>query len=83
MSLSRRNPRRDENEWEIVVALKRVGAEVTQVSGRGAPDLLVRHRGVLHGWEIKTRTGTRTKAQQATQWPVVRSVADALAALGL
>ncbi len=83
MSLHRLNPKRDANEKAIREALQAVGATITIVSGRGAPDLLVRFQGRLYGLEVKTATGKRTKAQQQTQWPVVRSVADALAALGL
>lgn len=74
--------RRDANEAAIVQALEQVGARVTRISGDGAPDLLVRFRGRLWAFEVKSAKGSRTEAQEVTQWPVIRSVAEALAALG-
>lgn len=74
--------RRDENEKPIVAALRAVGAHVTPISGRGAPDLLVRFKGQLYAFEVKTEKGKRTKAQEATQWLVVRSVDDAMEYIG-
>ena len=73
--------RRDASEKAIVAALEALGAHVTRVSGVGAPDLLVRWRGRLWAWEVKSATGTRTQAQQESQWPIVRSVDEAIAAL--
>ncbi len=70
--------RRDANEVSIIRDLRALGCEVFQVSGSGLPDLLVRFRGRLYAWEVKTATGQRTKAQQVTGWPVIRSVQDAL-----
>ncbi len=81
MSLHRRNPRRDANEAALLAAWRKIGAEVWQVSGRGLPDALVRYRGVLHGFEIKTVKGKLTAAQGA--FPVVRSVEEALTAIGV
>lgn len=86
MSLSRRNPRRDQNEREIVTALRKVGASVAYLSDAGLPDLLVWHRGRITLLEIKTRTGKATLAQARRSvegWPVVtaRTVDEALAAL--
>lgn len=75
--------RRDTSERAIVDALRAVGADVTQISGKGAPDLLVRFRGKLEAFEVKSGKGTRTEAQEDSQWPIVRSVEDALAALGV
>lgn len=83
MSLHRRNPKRDTNEGELIGALRAVGASVTQISGKGAPDLLVAFRGTLHGLEVKTKRGRRTTAQQASQWPIVRTVEDCLKAIGV
>ncbi len=83
MSLHRRNPKRDTNETEMVGALRAVGADVTRISGKGAPDLLIRFKGALHGVEVKTRRGRRTEAQQASQWPIVRTIEDALKLLGV
>ncbi len=73
--------RRDRNEAEIVKALEAVGAHVTRISGRGAPDLLVRFRNRLYAFEVKGLKGTRTEAQQETSWPIVRCVDEALAAI--
>jgi Holliday junction resolvase len=75
--------RRDANEAAIVQALEAVGAQVTRISGKGAPDLLVRRAGQLWAFEVKGKTGIRTAAQVATEWPVVRSVDDALRAIGV
>ncbi|HMJ81944.1 MAG TPA: hypothetical protein VK504_02185 [Vicinamibacterales bacterium] len=75
--------RRDANEGEIVAALERVGARVTRISGTGAPDLLVRRAGQLFAFEVKTAKGLRTAAQLETEWPIVRSVEEALAAIGV
>jgi Holliday junction resolvase len=75
--------RRDANEPAIVAALEAVGAQVTRISGKGAPDLLVRRAGRLWAFEVKGKTGIRTAAQVATEWPVVRSVDDALKAIGV
>jgi len=85
MTLHRRNPRRDANEAEIVAALECAGVHVFRLSGRGVPDLLCAHRGRWVPLEVKTRTGRLTEAQRGcpVPIPVVRSVADALAALGL
>lgn len=82
MSLSRRNPKRDANEKAIVAALRAVGLEVTQISGKGAPDLLVRCNcpGRPHLWafEVKTGAGKRTAAQESSRWPIVRTPEDAM-----
>lgn len=63
-------------------ALRAVGAHVTYISGEGAPDLLVRFRGRLYAPEIKSEKGERTEAQEETQWPIWRSVDEALQAIG-
>lgn len=75
--------RRDTNEKGITEALRAVGADVAPISGKGAPDLLIRFRGQVYAVEVKTATGSRTKAQEESQWPVVRSVDEALALLGI
>ena len=74
--------RRDRNEAEIVEALRAVGADVTRISGKGAPDLLVRYRGTVAGFEVKTGSGKRTDAQESSRWPIVRTVDEALKAIG-
>ena len=75
--------RRDVIEGEIVRALEQVGAQVTRLSGRGAPDLLVRRAGKLYAFEVKSTVGKRTKAQQETGWQIVRSINEALKAIGV
>jgi hypothetical protein len=75
--------RRDTVEKAIRAALRAVGADVTPISGPGAPDLLVRFRSRLWAFEVKGAKGTRTEAQAVTRWPVVRSVDEALKAIGV
>ncbi len=75
--------RRDANEKPIRAALAAVGATTTQVSGKGAPDLLIRFRGRVYAVEVKSQKGTRTEAQEDTQWPIIRSVEDALKTIGV
>lgn len=74
--------RRDANEKPIRTALEAVGATFTPVSGRGAPDAVIVFRGRVYAVEIKSAKGKRTAAQEHTQWPIVRSVDEALAAIG-
>lgn len=74
--------RRDAVENSIILALVQVGAEVWQISGIGAPDLLVRFRGRLFAFEVKSAHGKRTRAQEASRWPIVRNADDALIAIG-
>lgn len=84
MGLNRYAARRDHAEKAIVEALRAVGADVTRISGEGAPDILVRFRGIfVGGYEIKTGKGKRTKAQQSSQWPILRDPAEALAEIGI
>lgn len=93
MAAARATPRRtDANQAEIVAALRKVGCYVMDLShvGRGCPDLLVSDRQkILHVMEIKTAKGKLNKRQQEwhAQWQgpchVVRSVAEALAAVGI
>lgn len=75
--------RRDVNEKPIREALEAIGATVTPISGKGAPDLLVRLRGHLWAFEVKSAKGQQTDAQELTDWPIVRSVEDALRAVGV
>lgn len=74
--------RRDLAEKPIVEALEAVGAHVTRISGKGAPDILVRYQGILRAYEVKSAKGKRTAAQEQTEWPILRSVDEALRAIG-
>ncbi len=80
VSLSRRNPRRDANEKALVAGWQAIGAKVYRVSGKGLPDVLVLHRGILRGFEIKTAKGRLTEHQG--EWPVIRTMDEALKAIG-
>lgn len=73
--------RRDIAEKGIREALEAVGAHVTPLSGKGAPDLLVRFRG-LWAFEVKSGKGKRTEAQEDSQWPIIRTAQEALEAIG-
>jgi Holliday junction resolvase len=75
--------RRDANEKAIRQALEAVGAHVTPISGKGAPDLLVRYKGRIAAFEVKSAKGDRTVAQDETKWPIVRTVDEALQAIGV
>lgn len=73
--------RRDSNERAICAGLKAVGAEVWYISGGfGLPDILVRFRGTLHAFEIKTATGTLKPLQGA--FPIIRTMDEGLRAIG-
>lgn len=77
--------RRDENEWPIICDLRKLGYHVTQVSGVGAPDLIVRRSsrtGFGFSCEVKSSHGKRTGAQERSQWPIVRSLDDILRLMG-
>lgn len=69
--------RRDATEPAIIQALKVVGCQVWQVSGRAVPDLLVYREGRYFPMEVKSVRGTRTEAQRDVPWPIVRSIDDA------
>lgn len=80
--------RRDGNEKSIVEDLKKLpNVEVWYVSGAdGQPDILVRVGGVdgtLHGFEVKRPKGKRTKAQEKSLFPIVRTLAEALERIGV
>lgn len=70
--------RRDSNEAEIVKALQQLGATVIRISGKDAPDLLISHRGRWLVAEVKSARGKLTEGQQQAQYPIVRTVDDAL-----
>jgi Holliday junction resolvase len=76
--------KRDEIEPEVVKALRDRGCRVWHLSGQGCPDLLVYRGGKFYLMEVKTGTrGRLTKNQQDLIWPVVRSIEQALNAVGL
>ncbi len=91
------SPKRvDRNQPEIVAALRSVGASVQTLHevGRGCPDLLVGIRGQCFVLEVKD--GLQPPSRQALtpdeerweelwqgQYAVVRSVDEALAAIGI
>lgn len=80
MSIKRWDARRDGNERALVAGWRAIGAEVWQVSGKGLPDVLVRFRGRLHAFEIKTAKGKLTEHQG--DFPVVRTMEDGLREIG-
>lgn len=80
--------RRDSNEQDIVDALMALPHTVVfRLSARGCPDLLVGHRGRWVPMEVKTDKGELTEAQwesfNGNPYPIVRTVDDALRALGV
>lgn len=83
----RQRARRDANESEIIRALERIGCVVYRVSAAGLPDTLTYRHGVWLPIEIKTARGRLTDAQTRTiaqtPFPVVSSVAEALALFGV
>lgn len=72
--------RRDANEGSLIAGWRAIGAEVWQVSGTGLPDVLVRFRGRLHAFEIKTVKGRETEHQG--DFPIIRNMEDGLQAIG-
>lgn len=84
MSARGRPARRDSVEAEIVEALRAVGVFVVYVSGDGCPDLLVRGRPCRHcgrSWdplEVKGPKGKARAKQAAAQYPLVRTIEEAL-----
>ncbi len=78
--------KRDTVETPIRQALAAVGATVFQVSGKGAPDVIVFYRGYVYSAEIKTGKGKLTAAQTEAGagrlWAIWRTVDDALKGIG-
>lgn len=87
----RRAARTDENQAEIVAALRKIGVSVTPTHaiGAGFPDLVCGHRGHTRLLEIKNRDGDLTEDQckfvlsWRGDYHVVRSVREALAVFGV
>jgi Holliday junction resolvase len=55
--------KRDENEVEIVNALRTIGASVAHLSSKGIPDLLVSFKNKLYLMEVKKPKGKLTPEQ--------------------
>lgn len=71
--------RRDTAESAIVEALRAAGCQVWLLSGTGNPDLLVKRGGRFMVFEVKTGPKAKLTANQdAANWPILRSVDDAL-----
>ncbi len=82
--------RRDDNESDIIKALRQVGASVYQLSGAGIPDLLVGWCQRMFLLEVKSATGKLTPKQiefrhawKGPQPATVRTVAEALRTVGV
>lgn len=76
--------RRDENEPEIVSALKKIGAKIMRLDD---VDLLVNYKGKIYLLEVKTPEGKLTKKQRellGAGWPIhiVRDIGGAYLAVG-
>jgi len=87
----RYNAKTDQNQAEIVAALRAVGATVHPIHrlGGGLPDLLVGYRGQNYLLEVKTATGhlTPDEAKFFQTWrgqvAIVRNITQALAAIDI
>lgn len=60
----RRAAKVDDNQSEIVSALRDIGCSVQTLAavGKGVPDLLVGYRGI--NWLMEIKDGAKTKSQQ-------------------
>ncbi len=58
------NPRRDQNEREIITTLEKCGMSVVQLNGPGLPDLLVSRHGVNLLLEVKMPGKQLTEKQR-------------------
>lgn len=87
----RRASKIDANHREIVTALRKAGCSVLSLAalGKGAPDLLIGHKGRNVLIEVKRPKGKLNEQQKAFKaiWRgdlcVVRSIDDALLILGM
>lgn len=82
---ARLNAQRDRNERPIIQTLEARGFQVSQVNGKGLPDLLVSKHGVMWLVEVKGLKGKHNARQVAwmAEWqgpPVLtlRTVEDAV-----
>jgi len=90
----RRAARRDDNEKEIVAAMREAGAYVKAINDEGLFDLLVSYRGKTLLIEVKdgakppsARRLTEAEQKFHDEWPgsdlyIINSVEEALALLG-
>lgn len=88
-TMNRRAAKRDANEGDIIKALRKAGASVTQLSDRGVPDLLVGFAGTNYLMEVKMPKGGLTEDEQTffdgwkgTAW-LVRNAETALSIIGV
>jgi len=89
----RRAARRDDNEKEIIAAMREAGAYVKQINDEGLFDLLVSYRGETMLIEVKdgakppsARRLTDAEAKFHSEWPgsdlfIINSVEEALSLL--
>lgn len=70
--------RRDASEPAIVAALRAIGCQVWLLSGTGNPDLLVKRAGRFYVFEVKSGNARLTPNQDERNWPILRSVDDAV-----
>lgn len=82
--------KRDANEPDIRKALAACGRKTFQISGTGLPDLLIWSPApfvAVHGFwlpaEVKVEGGDFTEHQDDARFPVLRSIEDALAIIGV
>jgi len=79
----------DSNQRTIVAALRAVGATVESLGGKGVPDLLVGFLGRNYLLEVKARKKRLNVHQEkwhvgwGGQVAIVRTIADALEAIGI
>ena len=66
-----RPSKRDDNEREIILALRIVGAKVQQLDGTGIPDLLVAYSGQLFLLEVKdpSKANGQASKRSSSKWP--------------
>lgn len=86
----RRNARVDQNQAEIISALRQIGASPTDplhFAGKGCPDLIVGFRGRNFLMEVKTERGNLNADQRTFhqswrgQITVVKSASEAVSAI--
>lgn len=75
--------RRDTIEPDLLQAAHAIGARSWQLHGTGLPDLLLFHRGRYFVVEVKSSRGHLTDAQRDVPWPIIRSVSELFAVLGV